>query len=677
MCPIAASRRLALATIVAACAAAAPVRAQDGAQAATQPGVVEARELLAQFRGMTDAELAQGVQRAIAEGRAGALLGESLLGSGGTEDADARVARMLVAAISDHPPAGGWGGDMVPVLARAAQRAELHAQAARALGQIRTPESARALIAMLDADAAGGGTPACWSALVELSGRRDIPAQAQAWNAWLEGALAQGPSGFERAVIEGLAGALERERQSTQQLRTRTVDAMRRLHVAVPREQRSSLLVELLGDGLPSLRKLGLELVARELSEATQPGPDVERAITLELQDPDPAVRARTATILGQIGTRESVDAVLDRLRVEDAPTAAAAMLRAASRAPDASAIGPAVSWISRGAEARSASAELILSLSRAGLLDGRMGEVAPALAVLRATPPADMTGAEMRCTLAIGDESDAASLVGLLRSSSGRTRLLVAQVLAERGDTLHAVVNVGESDAELFEIAVRGIITLDATPKGYRAVERLATTDDGARTLALRRISERLTPADRIALALERADDPGAVEMLLGSIETLEATNVTRERDARAMEVLAMTRLRTGRPGDARIALDAFHRRDVARAPGEPEPRLERLVQAIAIADGEDPEDVPAEVWVEAAELCGQGGWAEAIAGRAITRFGQELPETLRARLRVIAPKSSLALASNDQEQPAESAAAPITPDPIEDPGETPSGPG
>ena len=187
---------------------------------------------------------------------------------------------------------------------------------------------------------------AAFDALERLTGRSEIASTSAAWEEWF-GPLRFAPeAAWTAALAEGLAERADAVSATLNSTVTRLVDSLRRGYLDTPEGQRPARLVSLLGDEMTQVRTLGLELVERDLANARPLGDAVVNAVIPLLRDDEPAVRARAAGVLGRVAPMTAARPVAEALSAEQQPGAAAALLAAAVRWPEAAMTPAVVTWL-------------------------------------------------------------------------------------------------------------------------------------------------------------------------------------------------------------------------------------------------------------------------------------------------------------------------------------------
>lgn len=185
-------------------------------------------------------------------------VGESLGGELGA----GKPASLLLRALSQSPtPPGALYEPLAKRLrdVPARERPEVLA----ALSAYRTRDAASLILqeaSLADDDAVRTGA---FQALVRLSGRDDLGLDVRAWQRWLEDARGLSEGDWRAALLAAHLDRGARLEQFGDETTQRLTDSLRRMHLALPEEQRSEFLASLLRDDLRSVRDVGFELVNR------------------------------------------------------------------------------------------------------------------------------------------------------------------------------------------------------------------------------------------------------------------------------------------------------------------------------------------------------------------------------------------------------------------------------
>lgn len=453
---------------------------------------------------------------------------------------------------------------------------------AAAIGSVRTPAAVRVLI-----DTARGtvGTPtaaACSAALRRLTGRDELGDDPRAWAGWF-GPLEFVPEPeWRRILAEGLARRADEATREAQSAVARLVEIKRREVIESPAPARSPMLAALLGDALVPLRRLGVELVKRELANGRTVDARATDAAVALLFDKSPEFRIAGAELLTAIAPPEAGQVVTDALLAETHPPAADALLAAAARWPSARVRTAALRWLTNSALASSPPAstapagafspatrperpridgtiEALAALRRAGLL-ADPADAAKVAAALRALDDAALSPAAVWLLVQTGDRADRLRVAAWLESPSAADRRAAAEALADDPESLAPILAAAAWDPGLFEAASRAAQTAP-TRETLVALARLTAPTPGRRHAALARLAAAAPVADTLAAA-GSIQPAAAREATLAALLPLAAdpdrAPDQAEEIVTGLTTLAELRLQLGQPAGALDAIDA-----------------------------------------------------------------------------------------------------------------------
>lgn len=528
-----------------------------------------------------------------------------------------------------------------------------------AIASLRTREAAGVLLDCAAGAATAAERDAALSALVRLSGREDLGRDLAGWTAWLDQARAGDAIAWHVALCTNLAAAADRARSVNAALTDRLVVALRRLHLATAVEQRPELLTGLLRDPIDAVVLLGLELVARELSAGTQPDDAIRTATVALLGHPRAAVRESAALLVATIGTGAADTAVATALAKEDAPSVAAALLNAAQRWPGPLVEDAVVRWLTAAVTpapgtdpapraTRDAAIDTGWALYRAGLL--RRDQLKPrVLELLRMIRLTDLTPGGIQLRAALGDRSDAEALAALLGSAESAQRLATAEALLALPDFLPRILAAARLDPQLVDLAVRGVITLDPSVEGFRAMLGVTAHNTDQRRPVLVTVASVLPSEDVRAAAALLDGDPQLQEAVLAQLARAERIMSERASPSRLRELaeglldLARLRLGLGRAADALAALDALPELTDLTSSGAVRDLRAAALLLLNRSDAAQELSPSLEAWLMALEVCPHDGPGEMLysGARALMTDATDA----RARGRLAAAVSRLGL--------------------------------
>lgn len=547
----------------------------------------------------------------------------------------------LVARIGELPEAPAWlASPLISLASRVAP--EQLAPVVAALSSVRTRGAARAILGYARPELAPELRRASFAALARLSGRDDLGDSLTAWQAWLDGCESMTDGQWRSMLVSSLARRADeteaRRRSATDQL----LDALRRLHLATPAEERASLLGSFLRSPQGEVRSLGVELVLRELANGTRlNGPTLEACFDL-LARPEVATRRQAASLLARIAPPESNERIVAILRTESDPGVAASLLDAAARTPDRGLIGPVIRWLASATPTARAAVEAAWSLQRAALIPPGpdLDRVLHEARRLAGTQPAP--GA---CFLlaAAGDDDDLLTVAGLLSSSDPAVRLAAAEALAPSEHLLDRVIAAARADPNLLETASRGIVLRGATSADFLALSTFDSPSPDVRRRALARLT-RAMPATEVMHAAERIDDPSLRELLLsalpaeGRILSEQSDPAQRRALATGLVDLARLRLERSQYAEALAAINALPGIDAVADAGEVRSIRFSALVALNRLDLAQEQGASADAWLAALEEFLSLPHAAAIADRIGKSFEGRLSESQAERLKSLA---------------------------------------
>jgi len=531
--------------------------------------------------------------------------------------------------------------ELLPALTRLADRSDtgLLPSVLRAVSSLRSRDAAALLLRRTDPGYPPDTRAAAFEALARLSGRSDLGTSAMAWREWLNAARGVPDAQWRADLITGLARRADTLASEVRAASGRVNDALRRLYMATPGEERSGLLTVMLMDESPDTRALAFELASRELSSSRRLDSSVGEVAMMLLGHDDPAVRTSAAALVNRLNPPQAEARVLAALERETNPVAASAMILAAARRPSGPGIDAVFRWLEKRGPAFGAAADATWSLLRSGYLS-RPADSARVLRALRATPDDQLTPSCCAILGSIGGDEGRERLTRLLESAPAAIRAAAAQALVLDPESLDSILRAAAAEPQVFEVAAQGVMMQRPTAAAFRAVAALPAPSPGLQRRALLAIAGQLPATD----LLEIARDTGGDSALRESYLTLLASpnRILAERAdpqslgaiAEGVILLARTRLELDRPDAAAAALDTLpdltdlvdHLR-VSRLRAMAMLCLNRTEEAVALA-------APASVWIDALERCVNKPFARSLESEIRSRFGAELDDDERERL-------------------------------------------
>jgi len=576
-----------------------------------------------------------------------------------TPDADAETRRLLLSAAGELTTTDPW---MVPALATllagplpGVDDAE-QARAITALGAIRSRESAQALVrGLCSAESAERRDHTYW-ALVRCTGRVGLAADCQAWAEWLARAMLAPELDWMRDQAGAQADrgdALARQLAATT---ARIVDVLRRSYIDAPgAEDRAKLLAAWLADDLPEVRRLGVELINRELANARQIDPKAARLTLALLTDPMPDLRARGADLAFSLGPEGAGDAVAKALLSETDPLVASALLRAGTRWPSAMTTDVVLEWTELDPDSGTRGAPTAVRAARRAALEASAAlaaadKLSPAAAsrvlrVLRGMPDGDLGGGGCGLLTKLGSDEDRARVVAMLQSTT--LKPAAADGLAADSRGVPVLIAATARDASLFPIAARAVTRWAPSSASFARLAALPAPTPEALRDGLLQLAAALDGDDLLAAARSSGDLP-LREALLARLAAAPTTRrgwtlTTTGADpalAAGLLLLAQTRLDLGQPSGAIAALEAL-----SATPNSVDPSVRTSMLTVALlwlnrieeaaSAGSEP-----DAWIEGLERAVAQPHAREILAAIRTRFVGTLTDEQAARLSEIESK-------------------------------------
>ncbi len=506
-----------------------------------------------------------------------------------------------------------------------------------AIGAFRSRYAANILLDHTGGDASEETAAAAYKALGNLAASNEFGEDHEAWAAWLRSFENRNELEWQHAIATNLAMRLASQRAVQTTTITRLIDVTRRLHLATPADQRPALLVDLLRDRLPELRDLGFELVQRELSNNGSIDDRVGTAAVELLSDPTPRVRGQAAVLVRQIAPPGAADAVAAALERETDPQAASDLLLAATRWPTPACVSGVLAWTKRQGNTRPAAIEACLQMKRSGSLS--QADTNSVLALLRATPSYELTGAGTTLLVEAGEEPDRGRVVPLLTSSSPAIRLAAAESLMWFPDYTDTIIDAAVGRPELFPAASKAVMVHAPTAALIvRILSLQAVTPEVARAnLAM---LARNTPADVLLDALSHCRDQAQRSVLLSSLTSqarLMSAPQSESSLAAVSEAVLIAVDEDLTAGDAAAALSLIDAANFFQGDGLIA-RAAKLRAAALIASGklEDPAlaAAPLEAWMRGYSLAKSSSLGPKVAGEILSRFGDAIAPDQRSEL-------------------------------------------
>jgi len=209
-----------------------------------------------------------------------------------------------------------------------------------ALKRVLDKDVVDALVKLLD-DRDAAVRDATMESLEILTNIRNFNDAAQ-WKAWWEANKNRDRYEWLVDLAESSVRTKTTLEVDNQKLRDRLYQALMASYTAVAASAgaRDAFMTDLLKDNLADVRVIGLKLVQRRLDASVEPlSAEIRSQVRLLLADGDASVRGLAAATVGGIGDAGGVQALMDRLRLEDDAAVQAALLLAMGQLRDAKAL--------------------------------------------------------------------------------------------------------------------------------------------------------------------------------------------------------------------------------------------------------------------------------------------------------------------------------------------------
>lgn len=309
-------------------------------------------------------------------------------------------------------------------------------------------------------------------------------------------------------------------------LNRRVVQLSREAYLATSEGDRAEKLLSFLGDDLPPVRSLGLELINDLITDRKDIDGDAKTRVVELLGDTDAVVRQKAATIAGELRLAGALNRLLDALAAEAVPDVRIAQVAALGRLDDPAAVPALISRLTDDAlvvvgEAAQAlgnlarkrpdagpAPEAIVTamLERYGRLRpidedvrekfiqamARVGEETFRLEFRRATAPTEslrIRRAAISALAAFGDVASADDARGLLKSQEMEIRQAAVETLGKCGRRLEDLAALtphlyarSEADAAVREQAWRAYLAISEripAPEVFRLATEFGRTGD------------------------------------------------------------------------------------------------------------------------------------------------------------------------------------------------------
>jgi HEAT repeat protein len=140
---------------------------------------------------------------------------------------------------------------------------------------------------------------------------------AEAVQTWWQQHKSMSPADWAAEVNERRIGQNNRLRSEKNLLTTRLIATSREIFIHTPEDERPRKLLAFLGDELPEIRDLGLDLVNAAITDRKDVTPEIKVRLTEMIADPNPALRLKVAQIVGDLRLTGAVSKLIEALSAE------------------------------------------------------------------------------------------------------------------------------------------------------------------------------------------------------------------------------------------------------------------------------------------------------------------------------------------------------------------------
>lgn len=327
----------------------------------------------------------------------------------------------------------------------------------------------------------------------------------------------------------------------------------RRLHIELPQERRSALIVELLRDSRVDHQVLGFELADRDLSASAVLSPEVGQAGRSLIESAYPEIRARSARLITRLVPPDAMIVLTGALVKESDPIAAEPMLLGIARWPNADATSSVLQWTRREDAPLYACFSAAWSIEREGMWSSEIDHPV-LLEALRKASPRQLREDGMKLLALIGSTDDQRRLVDLMLSEDAGVVRWAASALVETPRAVEVLEQAAMQNEVFYLPAGESLIQHRATPDGLRRLSELPQSDAGVRRDMILRMGAKI---DREqlgeAVRLARLEPQITIEVL-SSLVRNEVPHTPRS--AKSVLTLAELQIKAGRPNRAIEAL-------------------------------------------------------------------------------------------------------------------------
>ncbi|MCG3178821.1 MAG: hypothetical protein BIFFINMI_01151 [Phycisphaerae bacterium] len=457
-----------------------------------------------------------------------------------------------------------------------------------------------------------------------------------AWKDFWANNSHKSPILWVNARLQYLTQESHQLRQLNAQIEKRLVESLSQLYQATPEPQQPDRVLAFLGDPLPAVRALALQLIDRMIGQGDKVPDALKKPAMDRLADDSPRVRAAAADVAPYLGDASALGEVTRQLGKESDPAARMMLVRALGRLRAPESVGLLISLLTKDddrAVAGEAASALGLIAAKGRLDAAAVDPIAAALiARCKALQPteSDLREAVISAMADVGDPRFDPFLMAALADESASIRLAAARGLgntaadaAARAKAAEALVQrlAAENDRGV-RLAIIGSLgrmgpdrrRLDAI---YLRTNTTNEPDESVRKrawdvlIALVKASDKATELVWVR-QLAASKDPAAPARLVDLLTAMEARS--REEDWPAadrlavLEQLADLLVAAGRSADAATRYDEIYHDLTVAKDARADVVGEKLFKALL---GSDQAAKAIELW----KARGGDGQAQALA--------------------------------------------------------------
>lgn len=414
----------------------------------------------------------------------------------------------------------------------------------------------------------------------------------------------------------------------------------RRLHIELPPQRRSELIIELLTDPRLDHQVLGFELADRDLSASAALSPEVGQVGRALIASPASKIRALSARLITRLVPPDAMIVITQALSTENDPLAAEPMLLGIARWPNSEATASVLRWIQQDDAPLFACFSAAWSLEQEGLWDPQRDHPI-ILSALRSAAPRQLREDGMKLLALIGSADDQRRLVEFMLSDDPGVVRWAASALVESPRAVEVLEQAALQNDVFYQPAAESLIQHRATPDGLRRLNALPSNDAAMRQVMILRLGAKIN-RDQLgeAVRLARLDPALTIEVLTTLVRNESPHS---SRSAKSVLTLAELQLDAGRPNRAAEALSSLE-----GAPVDPsdQGRLITLeTQALLLLSRfDDAAGISTEfsTWMGAIELASEPQLQTRIASDLLARSEATLNDEQRHALRAYLPRDT-----------------------------------